>query len=120
MSKSLLEGYLIKIIFSEANPKKEIIFLQKLCDKTENFEYLNKNYLFADNSVISLYIISKLINQYSPLIWVYELKEFMEFKLPKNIRKLAQTNEEFYSKSIVNQLDKFNLEELGEKGAEFE
>jgi len=120
MSQSPLEGYLIKIIFSEANPQKEIKFLKKLCDKTENFEYLNNNYLIADNSVISLYIISKLINQYNPLIWVYELKEFMEFKIPKNIRKLAQTTEEFYSKSILKQLDNFNLEELSEKGAEFE
>ena len=120
MSDVLLEGYLIKIIFSEANPQEEIKFLQKLCNKTEHIKILDRNHLFADNSIISLYIISKLINQYDPLIWVYELKEFMEFKIPEYIRKLAQTNEEYISETVVNQLNKINLKELSENNATIE
>ena len=108
MSDALLDGYLIKIIFLDANPQKEIKFLQNLGDKTSHINYINKNHLYADNSNISLYIITKLINLYDPLIWVYELTEFMEFKIPKWIRKIAHNNEDFYSDSIINQIDKIS------------
>ncbi|MHA2246284.1 MAG: hypothetical protein ACXADY_15075 [Candidatus Hodarchaeales archaeon] len=113
MADSLVEGYLIKVIFSEANPEEEIKFLQSLSKKTEHIKYLDENHLFVDNSIISLYIISKLINKYHPLIWIYELKEFLEFRIPKSVRDLARINEEFYSRSIIDKLDRIYLDDLG-------